>query len=449
MSLQTLNYSSDKELINELLNGEITVYEDIQGTKIFINWDGDHFSFKQSNINNEPINLIDVALQKFYNPVIDYLSNLDLRVKSLLNKKWWFGFEYFPDEQPANIKYSKVPKNNLILTSIWKGKFEYSEQELIEYSNLMNVNSLPILFKGKLSQPQIEAITYFLNTSKNDLEYVFDETNFAFFFYRLLDPLSSNSFLMDDSFNENLEKIIIKSDKFKTPFQILNPLYKRVSETNSTEFVEIYSLVLINFLDFCQIIDLEKINLKSKKRDEMYIELICRLYNTYISDVKEDIKNFNFTIPKFFNKEKFRINVEIIPNKLTKEYIEEDKKLEYIFKVILGSFSKKRKKPIGIFTENTVKLFNNMVDQIQNHMDKKLNYFNQIELTKSGLLDFSTFFDINYDVDSEEEVYPTISEEDFDEPNIKDKKSKKETASDIEEIPSKEKEQGGESYNNM
>ena len=32
--------------------------------------------------------------------------------------------------------------------------------------------------------------------------------------------------------------------------------------------------------------------------------------------------------------------------------------LEYIFKIILGSFNKKRKKPIGIFTENTVKLFN-------------------------------------------------------------------------------------------
>lgn len=438
MSLQTLNYSSDKELIDELFNSEITVYEDIQATKIFINWDGDHFSFKQSNINNEAINLIDVALQKFYNPVINYLSSLDIRVKSLLNKKWWFGFEYFPDEQPANIKYNKLPKNNLILTSIWKGKFEYSEQELIEYSNLMDVDCIPILFKGNLSQPQIEAINYFLNTSKNDLEYIFDESNFAFFFYRLLDPSSTNSFLMEDSFNENLEKIIIKSDKFKTPFQILNPLYKRLSETNSTEFVEIYSLILINFLDFCQIIDFDKINLKAKKRDEMYIELICRLYNTYINDVKDDIKNFNFTIPQFFNKDKFRINTEVIPNKLTKEYIEEDKKLEYIFKVVLGSFSKKRKKPIGIFTENTVKLFNNMVDEIQTYLDKKLNYFNQIELTKSGLLDFSSFFEINYDVDSEEEVYPTISEEDFEEPNTKGKKDKKKPET-LDEFPTKEK----------
>ena len=43
---------------------------------------------------------------------------------------------------------------------------------------------------------------------------------------------------------------------------------------------------------------------------------------------------------------------------MTKDYLEQDPKLEYIFKIILGSFNKKRKKAIGIFTDNTVKLFN-------------------------------------------------------------------------------------------
>ena len=57
-----------------------------------------------------------------------------------------------------------------------------------------------------------------------------------------------------------------------------------------------------------------------------------------------------------------------VPNKLTKDYIKESKKLEYIFKVILGSFNKKRKKPIGVFTENTVTLFNNFVSDISNYI---------------------------------------------------------------------------------
>jgi hypothetical protein len=70
----------------------------------------------------------------------------------------------------------------------------------------------------------------------------------------------------------------------------------------------------------------------------------------------------------------------------------EDSKLEYIFKVILGSFSKKKKKPIGVFTENTVKLFNGFVDDISNYIEKYLNKIHEVELTRAGLLDFGDYY---------------------------------------------------------
>ena len=108
------------------------------------------------------------------------------------------------------------------------------------------------------------------------------------------------------------------------------------------------------------------------------------------------------------DKDKFRINTELIPNKLTKKYIDESKKLEYCFKVILGSFNKKRKKPIGIFTENTLNIFNNFVDFIQKKIDEYFNKKSEIELTRSGLVDFGEFFDIKYDVDAEDQVYPDV-----------------------------------------
>jgi hypothetical protein len=47
----------------------------------------------------------------------------------------------------------------------------------------------------------------------------------------------------------------------------------------------------------------------------------------YIANTKEDLLNFDFTIPNFFNKDKFKINVNILPNKLTREYLKEDKKI--------------------------------------------------------------------------------------------------------------------------
>ena len=424
--LMKLNDIQDEKFLNDLFNNEIIVFEDIQGSKIYVNWDGKDFTIRVKSISNDPINLIDMAMQNYYNHAIYFFNSIDDRVKGLLNKSWHFGFEYFPDNQPANIEYSRIPKNNLVLTSICKnGKFNYTNDELEEYARLFDVDVIPVIFKGKLSEQKVEAIKYFLNTSEKDLEFVFGEKSFAYFFYKILNPQLQNSFLMDDDFQKNLEKLILKIEGQDSKFEILNPLYKRISDTNSTDFVEIYTLILVNFLNFCQSVDMKQLKIQGNKRDEIYIYLICKLYNSYLSDVKEDLLNFDFIVPEFFDKDKFRINVELIPNKMTKQFISENKKFEYIFKVILGSFNKKRKKPIGIFTENTIRIFNLFVQELQDKIDLYFNKKSEIELTRNGLLDFGDFFDIKYDVDSEEQVYPDIYTE-IEKGKEKDKKGAKE-----------------------
>jgi hypothetical protein len=407
----TLN-NTDDEIISELFNKEITVYEDIQGSKICVNWDGEKITIKPKSIHNDAINLVDLAMQNFYNPAFDFFTRLPDRVKSLLNRNWYFIFEYFPDTQPANIEYDRLPKNNLVLTAICKsGKFNYTLEELQEYARLVDTDCLPIIFKGVLSDENKQAIKYFLNTSEKDLEYVFGEKSFAFFFYKLLNPLSTSSFLMQEDFQKNVEKLLIKTHDSEISFQILNPLYTRISSLNSTEFVEIYTLLLINFLNFCQSIDLESIKLVGNKKHEVYLYLMSKLFNIYVSEVKEDIMSFDFTIPEFFDKHKFRINKELIPNKLTRDYLEEDKKLEYIFKIILGSFSTKKKKAIGVFSDSTIDIFNRFVDKISLTIDQFMNKSTEKELTKDQLIDFSKWFDLKIDKDGEDNVYPDVWQE--------------------------------------
>lgn len=410
--LITLNGVDDQELLNSIFDDEILVIEDIQGSKIWVNWNGKEFEIRPKSTSNEPINLIDLAMQNYYNPVIKFFTELDERVKSLLNRKWWYCFEYFPDSQPANIEYSRVPKNQLVLTAISKGgKFDFNIEELDEYSRLFDVDLVPVVFQGVLTETMKEAIKYFINTSEDDLEYVFGDKSFAFFFYKILNPKEEGSFLMDEDFQKNMEKLIIRSKTKDVSFELLNPLYKRLSESNNTEFVEVYTLILINFLNFCQSLNLDDIKLKGEKKDEVYIYLISKLFNIYIGEVKQELLDFDFIVPEFFDKEKFKINTELIKNKLTKDYILEDPKIEYIFKVILGSLNRRRKKPIGIFTENTVKLFNKFVDDIDEYISKYLNKMQEIELGRAGLLDFGDFFEIQYDVDGEEQVYPDVYDE--------------------------------------
>jgi len=422
--LITLNGQEDN-FLDRIFNEEIIVFEDVQGSKIWINWNGSSFIIKPKSISNEPINLVDLAMQNYYNPAINYFNSLDNRVRGLMPKNWWFCFEYFPDLQPANIEYSKLPKNGLVLASICKnGRYEWSVDELDEYSRLFNVDCLPIVFQGKLSDTMKQGIKYFLNTSESDLEYVFGEKSFAFFFYKILNPQQDGSFLMQDDFQKNLQKLIIKTSKNSSNFEILNPLYQRISSENSTEFLEIYTLILVNFLNFCQSVNISDLKIKGQKRDEAYIYLICKLFNLYVSEVKEDLLNFDFVVPEFFDKEKFKINTELIPNKLTKELISDSTKLEYIFKVILGSFSKRKKKAIGVFTDNTLILFNKFVDELNQHIDNYLNKMREIDLTRGGLLDFGDFFEIKYDADAEGQVYPDVYDTFEREPSIDKKKGK-------------------------
>lgn len=422
--LITINGENEEELLEGVLSNEIIVYEDIQGSKIWVNWNGNDFTIRPKSISNDPINIVDLAMQNFYNPAINYFNSLSDRQKSLLNKKWFFCFEYFPDNQPANIEYDRVPKNNLVLTSINKsGKYEFNIDELDEYSRLLDTDVIPIIYQGKLSETMKEAIKYFINTSEDDLEFIFGEKSFSYFFYKILNPSTKNSFLMNSDFQKNIEKLIIRTKDGDHSFELLNPLYKKMSIDNSTDFVEIYTLILVNFLNFCQSINIEDIKIKGNSKEECYIYIISKIYNIYLSQVKEDLLDFDFEVPEFFNKDKFKINTELLTNKLTKSYIEEDPKLEYIFKVILGSLNKKKKKAIGIFTENTVILFNKLIDTINNHIEKYLGKIHEIELTRSGLLDFSDYLDIKYDVDGSGMTYPDVYS-DFGGESTEDKKKK-------------------------
>lgn len=422
--LITLN-GGENEFLEKIFSEDVLIYEDIQASKIWINWDGKTITIRPKSISNDPLNLVDLAIQNYYNPAIKYFQNLDTRVKGLMPKNWLFCFEFFPDNQPANISYEKVPKNNLVLTCICKsGKYEYNIDELIEFSRLFDVECLPIIFQGRLTEDMKEAIKYFLSTSEKDLEYVFGEKSFSYFFYKVLNPSLDNSFLMEGDFQKNLQKIIIRVNGDEASFEILNPLYERISNENSTEFTDVYTLILVNFLNFCQSINFNEIKIKGEKKDESYIYLICKLFNMYISEVKDDIDNFEFSIPEFFNKEKFKINKELIKNKLTREVIEESEKLEYVFKVILGSMNKKKKKPIGIFSQNTVDIFNKFVDKIDQMIDNHLGKIREIEISKAGLVDFGEFIDIKYDVDGSGDVYPEVWD---DMQNIKDQKKKSKT----------------------
>lgn len=439
------NIENPKDFIDIVKNKELLIYEDVQGSKLFVNFDGENFSLKPKSLRNEPLNFIDLATQKFYNEAYFYFSNLPEYVTKLMGKKWWFCFEYFPDSQPANIKYSRVPKNNLILTCIVKKeKYVYNVEEIEEFSNLLGTEHLPIIFRGKLSENQLNILNLYLNSSEDDLEYVFGEKNFSYFFYKLLNPNCSSSFLMDGTdFNDNLEKISIRVDNNdEYCFDILNPTYQRIKIEN-TKYLENYSIILLSFLNFCQLVDEDSYKLKSLNKHEAYIEYLSQIYNDYFEQNRKYIDCWDFELPSFFKNDKFKINNLLITNKETNKIISTNDKYEYLLKVVFGSFNKKKKTPFGVFDKQTITLFNNEVKKINKKIETELKINVDYILQKSDVKDFKDFFNIKFNTDLGGNEYPDIYDEMTNDGQVSGSKKKKKKGFDkkiniIEKIPKKQ-----------
>lgn len=397
-----LNNINAENFIDLLRSENIVVYEQVSASKLFFNISGNEVFIKQKNLNSEPINRIDMVLQNFYNPVITYLENLDIRVKNLISSDWWFCCEYFPDEKPANIRYDEIPNNNLILTGIFKDdKYVFDVSLILEYAKLLNIEPLPILFYGILSDKQLELIRYFLNTSKEDLEFVFGKhDSFASFFYKILNPIEQNSFLMSN-FNDRLERIIIKTESDSIALSILNPLYIKTEKNNSSDYLETSSLIVADFVEFLSYINFNTLFLKEESGDEQYIEAMSNLFNIWISKKGDRLKNFVFEIPPYFYEPKFQLNINYVKNKQTLFLIESSEHYAYMFKIILTYFRYKRAKEFGVVNTNILKIMNQYIQKINDLINKSLNIQN-----KGKLLDFSQYSKVVFDMDSTQDVYP-------------------------------------------
>lgn len=405
------NQIEPNEFINLIRDEELIIYEDIQGSKIWVNYVNDTWLIRPKSINQTPLNLIDMAVQKYYAKAYAYLLSLSTEVTDLLRPNIYFCFEYFPDEQPAHIKYERIPKNNLILTSICKYGKQYINDfnQLKVYANLFNVETLPLIYKGRLDDKQLAIINQFLHTDKEDLLMFFNETNFAKFFYNLLNPLTSNSFLNSD-FQNNLEKLVIRFSKSQKEYtcEILNPLYQRMELKVDSEYADVYSILLFNFVQFLLTIDLEQLQIEGTGKDEIYINLICKLYNIYISKYEKNIIDFKFIIPGFFKSDKFKINQALIKDKTTLDYINKNNKLEYVFKIVLSSFQKQHKKPIGIIQDISLKHLNDTIKKVQLKIEDQFRYNSRLSKFAYQFKDLSQFPNIKWEQDNKGYVYPEI-----------------------------------------
>ena len=376
-----------KDFIEKLFSQELSVTENLDGSSFSFEKDftGDNISFYKKDQEN-PITKVDRILMRYYDKPINYIDSLPESVKAEIPKGWRFGMVYFPNTKPVRIEYERLPKNHLILTHILV-RDEFGETtrtiqekvELDEWADKLGVEKAPIIFQGKLNDEQKMSIMDFLSTPLMDLKTRFKTESFSKYLISLLNPEIIKTTLGKDLQGE-IDSLVFRFEEDGKEDIVLakmvDPVFYEITRdrkvTRSSYFPsDIYSLCLIDIMNFILERGVESFSAEGTEPEERYINFVFSVFKTFSYEEGERYIGADFDKPEYLKSENFEINKELIVDKDVVGYLDKDEVYCDILQMVLNSFRKFKRKPHGFFTEGLIEQFNLLVEEIADYINAK------------------------------------------------------------------------------
>jgi len=414
-----------KDFVEKLFNSYVTVNEKMDGSALVFERDvetGKFIFYKRDQRN--PITMVDRTLMKYYEKPILYIESLPAHVIKEIPRGWRFGLEYFSNSNPVEIAYDRVPKNNLILSYV-KPKGESDSEQITDkekldsWADLIGVERPTIIFQGVLSNEQKDRILDFLRTPFGDLVNEYKTKSFVRFILSVLNPEIEKSALNDD-LDKPIEGIVFRfsqnPDSGGEVFlsKMVDPVFTEMakakagkrSEQKPSDFLGITIMDVMNF-----ILDqgVENFRVSGDNEDERYISFISDVFSKFLEEYGYKYKGSDFEEPEYLKKDEFRLNRDMIRDPRVIKWIEEDDSYESLFKLILNSFRKIKKRAGGVITPGMIDQFNMLVSDIEEAVKKKKS-------AKTNESEIPSFLDFKRkNIPSEKIDYLTLEGEEADE----------------------------------
>lgn len=383
--LYDLYNKKGQDFIEKLFNTYVTVNEKMDGSAFIFERDVETGKFKfYKRDQRNPITMVDRTLMRYYEVPIQYIESLPPHIVGIIPRGWKFGLEFFSNPQPVEIAYDRIPKNNLILSYVHvieDNKISRTIQEkekLDEWADILGVERPPIIFQGNLTEDQKEKILEFLRTPFNELLEEFKTKSFVRFIIGILNPELKTTALNDD-LDKAIEGIVFRfgdpSGGDPVLSKMVDPIFTEMARTKAqkrkeekpSDFLGIAILDVMNFI-------LEKgvnsFECKGTTDDERYVSFISSVFVDFLDSYASKYKEADFQEPDYLKKQEFRVNKDFIKSKSVLKYLEEDESYESLFKLILNSFRKIKKRSGGIINKGTLDQFNSLVSDIQERIDQ-------------------------------------------------------------------------------
>ena len=376
-----------KSFIEKLFGKELTVTENLDGSTFSFERDftGNNISFYKKDQEN-PITKVDRILMSYYEKPINYIDSLPESTKEEIPKGWRFGMTYFPNTKPVRIEYERVPKNHLILTHILiRDEFGETERivqdkdELDKWADKIGVERAPIIFQGKLSEDQKLSIMDFISTPLMDLRNRFKTESFSKYLISILNPEIVKTTLGKDLHGE-IDSLVFRFDdegKEETILaKMVDPVFYEISKdrkaTRSSHFPsDIYSLCLIDVMNFILEKGVESFAAQGIEPEERYINFVFSVFKNFIYEEGERYLGVDFDKPEYLKSDEFALNKDLIQDTEVISYLDKDDSYIDILQMILNSFRKFKRKSHGFFTSGLINQFNQLVEEIASYINAK------------------------------------------------------------------------------
>ena len=373
----------------KMLDQKVHVVEKLAASSFHVKRDDLHNKYYKSG-QDTPMNIIDRTIVRFYENAIKHLQGLGGSIKEEMPSDWKFGFDYLVNGETPNLRYSMLPKNNLVLTHIQvlnptSGKIQKVIRDtrvLEKWADKLEVQRPPVVFEGILQSHQKEALVNMLELSDEAFSKIYEDRSFTRDIYNIFNSNLRRSTLQE-SFDSEIDGLVVSfiDGKKMSPYKIED--YRRVDESNEErKSSDIYQITILDIVEYLMTYDFKQHKLTEEKRDRRFIELMSEVFNEYISENASKYIGVDFQTADFAKNEEYRLNPTFIKNQKTLRLIDNNVLAE-LFKIVLSSFRSKRSRATDILSEDMINQMNDIIENINNHIDAKIE--------ENDVLDFNSF----------------------------------------------------------
>lgn len=362
------------QFIEKLFNSYVIISEKLNATRFAFEKTENGITFYKKD---GKINSIERTLNQIFEEPIAYIENLPASVIDKIPNGYRYGFRYFHSSTPINIQYDRIPLNGLILTDMLK----LSDEKVVDDPSIINsiakvlkVEKPPIIWYGKLSDEQKEKLKDYLRSSEDLLKSRFKTDSFTKFIISILNPGMKKTALNNDV-EKPIDSIVFKfiGESGRETFyaKTVDPIIQQLSKTNEKEREpqDMYGIILSDVMEFIKINGLTKYYIPSGDYEEKYLHLVCKIFNDYIKKRGSKYEGVELNKASFRSIPQFDLNSGFIPDLTTRELLLQSKINKNVFKIILSSFYRPKRKASGFITQMMVSDLTEIVDKIKEKIE--------------------------------------------------------------------------------